>query len=414
MAQPISGHATFDYTEQDVENYVVDPEVSRTIVRKYDQRVLPMVFCMYLFSALDRGNLANVKTNTLEKDLVLPFRYLSPSVLTAMTVMLSTCAVVGGFLTRRFGPIRMLPIYKLSWASMALINAAARNSGGIVTMRFFLAWVFQANVALAGWMILFIIEGGMTVVVALISMWILPHYPQRAAFLSALEKEVADALKRVNTPFNYTEFFAPLREWKFYVLAVLAVVHLFLDSSSNIRIIGRFNLGEVKTNLYTVAPYCAATLYMWANAWASDRVRQRSPFLIGALSLTTIECIILAALPVTAIGSGYFACFLITMGAFGPLSLFHSWHNNNDPSENGRAFRTGSLTFATNSGGFVSANIFLNSDAPKYTHAVIVSASLQVAGIAIAPGLRGYISLDNRRRNRKQGVNWVRLFSPFY
>ncbi|KAJ7469299.1 major facilitator superfamily domain-containing protein [Mycena galericulata] len=148
-----------------------------------------------------------------------------------------TCAVVGGFLTRRFGPTRMLPTYMLGWASMALINAAARNFDGIVTMRFFLgmfegcfrasvtiyftsfytsgelgkrmaAWypsaaisgafsgllaygVFQVNVALTGWKILFIIEGWITVVVALISIWILPDYPQRAAFLSPLDKEVA-------------------------------------------------------------------------------------------------------------------------------------------------------------------------------------------------------------------------------
>lgn len=57
------------------------------------------------------------------------------------------------------------------------------------------------------------------------------------------------------------------------------------------QIIGRFKLGKVNTNLYTVAPYCAATLFLWANAWASDYVRQRSPFLVGAMTLTTIGCV---------------------------------------------------------------------------------------------------------------------------
>ncbi|KAJ7445260.1 major facilitator superfamily domain-containing protein, partial [Mycena latifolia] len=455
---------TFEYTEEEVENYVIDPEISRTITRKYDQRILPMIFFMYLFSALDRGNLcalSNLNTDTLEKDLGLEGNQYN-SVLTTMTVMFASCAIVGGFLTRRFGPTRMLPLYMLGWGSMALINAGARNFGGIVVIRFFLgmfegffgpsvtiyltsfytrgelgkrmaAWyssaaisgafagllaygVFHADAVLSGWKILFIIEGGMTVIVALISMVVLPNYPQKAGFLTPLEKEVAvmrllkDASKTVNAPFNYTEFFAPLREWKFYVFAVFAVCYGTASSTATTfmpQIIGRFKLGKVKTNLYTVAPYCAATLYLLANAWASDRVRQRSLFLVGAMSLTTIGCIILAALPITAIGPGYFACFLITMGAFVPTCLFHSWHNNNDPSENGRAFRTGFLTFAANAGGLVSANIFLNSDAPKYTHALIISACLQVTGISIALGMRTYMALDNRRRNREQGVSWT-------
>ncbi|KAJ6556540.1 major facilitator superfamily domain-containing protein [Mycena vulgaris] len=455
---------TFDYTQEEIDNYVIDPEISRIITRKYDQRIIPMVFFMYLFSALDRGNLSNAKTDTLEKDVGLTGNQYN-SVLTTMTVMFASCAIVGGFLTRRFGPTRMLPLYMLGWGSMALINIAARNFGGIIVIRFFLgmfegffgpsvtiyltsfytrgelgkrmaAWyssaaisgafagllaygVFHADAVLSGWKILFIIEGGMTIVVALIAMQVavvLPNYPQQASFLTPLEKEVAvmrllkDASKSVNAPFNYTEFFAPLREWKFYVFAVFAVCYGTASSTATTfmpQIIGRFNLGKVKTNLYTVAPYCAATLYLWANAWASDRLRQRSLFLVAAMTLTTIGCIILVALPITDIGPGYFACFLITMGAFVPTALFHSWHNNNDPSENGRAFRTGFLTFAANAGGLVSANIFLNSDAPKYTHALIISACLQVTGISIALGMRTYMALDNRRRNREQGVNWT-------
>lgn len=452
---------TFDYTSEEIENYVIDPEISRIITRKYDQRIIPMVFSMYLFSALDRGNLGNAKTDTLEKDLGLKGNQYN-NILTTMIAMFASCAVVGGFLTRRFGPTRMLPLYMLGWGIMALINAAARNYGGILAIRFFLgmfegffgpsitiyltsfytrgelgkrmaAWyssaavsgafagllaygVFHADAVLAGWKILFIIEGGMTVLVALIAIAVLPNYPQTAAFLTPLEKEVGvmrllkDASKSVNAPFSYTEFFAPLREWQFYVFTIFAVCYGTASSTATTflpQIIGRFNLGKVKTNLYTVAPYCIATLYLLASAWASDRLRQRSIFLVGAMSLTTIGCIILVALPMKAIGPGYFACFLITMGAFVPTSLFHSWHNNNDPSENGRAFRTGFLTFAANSGGLVSANIFLNSDAPKYTHALIISACLQVTGISIALGMRTYMALDNRRRNREQGVNWT-------
>lgn len=48
----------FVYTSDQVDAYVVDPAISRQVVRAYDLRILPLSFFMYLFSALDRGNIS--------------------------------------------------------------------------------------------------------------------------------------------------------------------------------------------------------------------------------------------------------------------------------------------------------------------------------------------------------------------
>ena len=66
---------------------------------------------------------------------------------------------------------------------------------------------------------------------------------------------------------------------------------------------------------------------------------------------------------------------------------------------------SGCLTFAANAGSLISSNIFLDSWAPKYTKALIISACLQVLGIIILACMRTYMMLQNRRRNREQGVN---------
>lgn len=99
---------------------------------------------------------------------------------------------------------------------------------------------------------------------------------------------------------------------------------------------------------------------MLATAYASDRARERGLPLASALALVIVGCLLLSALPATGgdtVGPAYFATFLITMGAYTPSCLFHAWHQCNDPSEDGRAFRVGSLTFLANTGGFVSANV---------------------------------------------------------
>jgi hypothetical protein len=49
--------------------YIVDHHAERALCRKFDFRLLPVLALMYLFNALDKGNLGNAKTDGLEKDL---------------------------------------------------------------------------------------------------------------------------------------------------------------------------------------------------------------------------------------------------------------------------------------------------------------------------------------------------------
>jgi hypothetical protein len=48
---------------------IVDHQAERALCRKFDYRLLPVLAVMYLFNALDKGNLGNAKTDGLEKDL---------------------------------------------------------------------------------------------------------------------------------------------------------------------------------------------------------------------------------------------------------------------------------------------------------------------------------------------------------
>ncbi|KAJ7691028.1 hypothetical protein B0H17DRAFT_1134047 [Mycena rosella] len=53
--------STFEYTEKEIQNYVVDSQISRIVTRKYDQRVNPMLFLVWPVDQF-------LQTNTLEKD----------------------------------------------------------------------------------------------------------------------------------------------------------------------------------------------------------------------------------------------------------------------------------------------------------------------------------------------------------
>ncbi|KAF8922379.1 major facilitator superfamily domain-containing protein [Mucidula mucida] len=436
----------YQYSPAEVEGFTVDPATSRHICRQYDLRIMPIIFCMYLFSALDRGNLGNAKTDGLNNDLGLVGNQYN-NILTIQSATFAGMAIFGGYITKRFGASRMMPTYMFF--------------GGIMIVRYFLGsfeglfgptvpiyltsfytrgelakrlavWysstaisgafsgllsygVFQIESSIPGWKILFLIEGGLTVLVAIIASFTLPAFPQRCPWLTDNEKEVAvmrllkDSSQSVDAEFTHKEFFAPAKDWKFYILMIFALTYGTASSTATTflpQLISRFEFSAVKTNLYTVAPNLVAVVYLLTIASLSDFFRQRTIFLAVAMTTTMTGCIILAATSIHQIGVGYFACFLIQCGAHVPTTMFHSWHNNNDPSENGRAFRTGTLTLAANAGSLISANIFLDSWAPKYTKALIISACLQVLGISIVLSLRTYMALENKKRNKQQGVNW--------
>lgn len=44
----------------------IDPQAERSIVWKFDLRILPVLAVMYLFNSLDKSNLGNAKTAGLE------------------------------------------------------------------------------------------------------------------------------------------------------------------------------------------------------------------------------------------------------------------------------------------------------------------------------------------------------------
>ena len=141
-------------------------------------------------------------------------------------------------LGKRFSPARVLPVLMFSFGSFTLLSSAARNFGGMFTLRWFLGMseaaffplviyylttfyrrgelarrlaifyaasnianafsgliafgVFQIkNSTIPNWRYLFIIEGSVTVLFSCFAFWYLPRSASEATFLSPDEKALA-------------------------------------------------------------------------------------------------------------------------------------------------------------------------------------------------------------------------------
>ncbi|KAK0457192.1 major facilitator superfamily domain-containing protein [Desarmillaria tabescens] len=356
--------------------YRFDPKVEQRVVRKLDARLMPLIFCLYIFNAIDRSNLGNAKTEGLETDLHFHGNDYS-IMLSVFYIPFCTLTVPAIALSKKIGAKVALPLYMFTFGGLCMINAAVKNFVGCLVVQLFLGaaeagfavtiiWrgelgkrvavffsalafaggfsgliaygVFQPDIRLQGWQLLFLVEGAATVFFSILAIFILPVNIDSAPFFSSEEKHVAwtrilrDWSAVMNEKLTSQAFFAPLKDWKLYVWALIAICYGVASSSTGTflpQIIGRMGKSNLTTNLLTVAPNFVGGFAVLLTAASSDYFRERSLHIAGTMTVTMIGFIVLDTVDVSKTGIQYFGSFLLCLGAFTPSTVFHVWHNCN-------------------------------------------------------------------------------------
>ncbi|KAI2465166.1 putative MFS transporter [Annulohypoxylon bovei var. microspora] len=441
----------------------IDSAAERALCRKFDLRLLPVLAIMYLFNALDKGNLGNAQTAGLSKDL--HFKdgqynqivgiFFVPYVLFAPPV-----AMLG----KKYNPARVLPLLMFCFGSFTLLTSATTNFGGIFALRWFLGMaesaffplviyyqttfyrrgelarrlavfyaasnianafsgllafgVFQIKSTLVDhpWRWLFIVEGSVTVCFSIFAFFYLPRSAAEARFLNEEEKALAyrrvqiDSSSIVNEKFNLRESLKIFKRPTTYCFLIIEIclgvplqgVSLFLP-----QIVQRLVDNTVTINLYTVAPNVTGAVMLLILAFTSDGLRIRFPFVCLGFAFTFIGFIIYAAIDDVhaQIRVAYFATFMMCWGTSAPSVLLSTWYNNNIAHEGERLTLTSVGVPLANLMGLIPSYIFQAKDAPKYTPALITTACFGATGCLVAGCLGLFMLWDNKSRNSRQGVN---------
>lgn len=110
------------------------PTYSPTTVRKLDCYLLPYLTLMYFFNSVDRSNLGNAKTDGLDKDLHFVGNDYSLLIL-LFYIPFGTLDLPLNLLTKRFSARWVLPSLMTFWGSIALLQCATKNFGGLLALR---------------------------------------------------------------------------------------------------------------------------------------------------------------------------------------------------------------------------------------------------------------------------------------
>ncbi|KAK4866531.1 hypothetical protein LT330_008463 [Penicillium expansum] len=415
--QPASNNVDWD------EEY--SPPEQRKIIHRIDRRLILMSGLAYCISMIDRTNLGMAAVAGMTDDLGLAGTRYSIMILiffVPYVLLQPPMAVV----TRKVGPRFFLGSIILSWGAILVGMGFSKNWKHMVMTRALLgaleagyfpgcvyllsSWYVRYDVqkrfsifylfgcvasALAGvlayglsqmdgiqgiqgWRWIFIMEGVLSCVVGVLTLFFLVDFPDRAykswRFLS--EKECAFIVRRINRdradgdaePFSMKRFLAPSLDLKIWGFAMI-----FFCITTNTYAISYFlpiilrqgmGYGVAASQCLVAPPFGLAAILMLITSWLGDKYRMRGPILAFNALIGIIGLPIMGFAENNAVR--YFGVFLAVAGSNANVPASMAYQANNIRGQWTRALSSATLVGFGGIGGIVSSLVFREQDAPIY------------------------------------------------
>ncbi|CAH0017082.1 unnamed protein product [Clonostachys rhizophaga] len=450
------------------------PEQESRIKKKIDMYLLPMLAIMYLVSYLDRSNRPGRKLLTylqtvgnaaiigLKEDLKLTAEQYNLC-LTIFFIPYSLFEIPSNLMLKVLKPSKWIGIMMVTWGTIATLMGLVKGFPGLMAARFFLAigeagffpaasyiltmWyrrheiqlragifysagAFSGAVSgllaylinkmngvagLEGWRWVFILEGLLTVVIALCAFFVLPDDPASCKFLTEEEKAIVAHRLRHDTGTTQGSYDANEKfQWKFVWSAlsdykVWAVVVAYWGSAIPIygfiytlpTVLKELGYTAEIAQLMTMPIYAAAVVALLLTAFLSDRAGDRSLFVIVPLMIGGAGLIGLLAIPKKGVAPGalYAMLFLVAMGLYSIVCGTVAWTANNLAGPWKRSVGMALMISVGNLGGAVGTNIYLTREAPYYWTGYGTSLGVIVLSLGATMFLRFKFKQINAQRD---------------
>ncbi|RFU27598.1 hypothetical protein B7463_g8722, partial [Scytalidium lignicola] len=459
---PAESKQEFEYlVATEVDLVELTEEEKKRVVRKLDWIFIPQITWLYILSYLDRGNIGNAKIAGMATDLnlhgsqynvalmvfficyglfevpsnivlklVRPSMWISSLMIAWEVITTLTCLVKSyeGLVTVRFllgiseagfwpGVVFLLTLWYTRYEvqkRMAIVFCGASLAGAFSGLLAYAIVKMDGIAGLAGWRWIYLLEGIITVISAVVILFTLPDSPQHSRFLTEREKKFCISRLQIETGsgqgrvtnedrISVKYVMAALKEWKIW-MGVVAVwgnsVTVYGFTYTVPSVINQLGYSASNAQLMTVPIYIFCMLGTLGMAIASDRVKQRSPFVIGGFLSGSLGFIALLAIPHPKYpGVTYGFLFLAAFGIYAPIVPLVRWFANNLAPSSKRAVGTATiLTMAALFGGFAGSNMFPDYTAPHYYPGYSVSfAIMLIASLAAYILRRSYDKLNRER-----------------
>ncbi|KAI0198828.1 allantoate permease [Astrocystis sublimbata] len=433
--------------------------MTKKVMRKVDLHLLPLLVLMYLLNFLDRNNLSQARLGTLEEDLNMSGTdfNLATSILFVGYLLMQ---LPSNLLLTRARPSVFLGIAMGIWGVISASQAAVQSFGGLVATRFFLgfaeapffpgaiflmsSWYTRAEMAhriawfysgsalanafgglfgagvlsnlsgahgITGWRWLFIIEGTITVAVAIIAAFILPNYPTTTKWLTPEEQAYAQWRLVDDTGEADLADASSIKEGvkmafkdpRLYLFTLLQHVSILSQAFQYFfpTIAKSLGYGDIETLLLTVPIWITTFLVSLVATWTSSHFNDRSLHIVSLMLISVAGNII--AVSTLNKAARFFALFLMPIGAVTSYEIILAWVANSFPRP--LVKRSACISFANvigNSANIYGSYMFPESDGPGYLPGGAATAGVAFLVAVLALVTRFVLQKENKRLEEQE------------
>ncbi|OCF34043.1 hypothetical protein I316_04390 [Kwoniella heveanensis BCC8398] len=432
----------------------------KRLVAKIDRNLVPWMTLLFTMSFLDRINIGTAKLAGLNTDLGLTsLQYNTASMIFFVSYV--AAEVPSNLVLKKFRPSRWIPFIMIVWSLFQIFMGLVTNYHQLLAMRFCLGlaesglfpgisffltgWykrkeaskrisLFFAGAVLAGafggilgyalsrmdgvggkagWSWIFIIEGLLSFVIGIASIWMVHDWPDQAKFLTPLEKEMALLRLKEDTgvmqegTFSWKVIRRALKDWKtptfmlMYIGCAEPIYSQSLFSPTIIAALGRFTTPQ--SLLLSTPPYVLAFITTMTTAYFSDKTGKRGIFLMFWSSMAAIGYLLFLTIPIKHSGALYFAVFLTTCSIAPCIATTIVWSGNTFGNHYKKATSMGFIFSLGNSGGIISSQVYRGKDSPRFL--VGQGVTFGFSCICLLASITMYFGLrrENARRERVYG-----------
>ncbi|KAF3810463.1 putative transporter [Colletotrichum gloeosporioides] len=440
--------------------YVSDPERSgfdqaatKRLLRKMDWALIPFLALLYLLSFLDRTNIGNARLAGIETDLGM--KGLDYNVALSVFFPWYVAAEIPSNLAmKRFRPSIWIPSIMIAWGICCTLMGLVHNYAGLLAARmalglaegglfpgityyitmwyrrhecgFRMAIFFSAATAAGafgglargivemkgvggkpGWAWIFILEGIITLAVAVAAFFIMNDYPATAKFLTTAEKEeVTRRLEQDRSAladeFDMAYFWDALKDWKIWVHMLITIgiyTPLYSYSLFLPTIVQGLGYTNNTAQLMTVPPYVVACVCCISGGWLADRHRQRGIYMIFFCAVGIIGFIMLLA--AKSNGVKYAGCFFAASGIYPNVPQGVAWNGNNIGGSVKRGVGIAMHVGFGNLGGAIAGFLYQAKDKPHYYPGHGTLLSTMTMSMILSTFMTIYLRRENARRDRE-------------
>jgi MFS family permease len=407
-----------------------EKSLNRALNRKLDFFVLPFLSLLYLFNGLDRGNIGNAQTQGFATHIGATANDVNDAVSLFFVTFVIFQPISSGC-GRIVGPKYWIPFLMISWGALTIGNAFIHGRGQLIAIRlliglfeagfyptalFYLSTfytrfdlglrmgIFFGQYAVAGafsgaiaygifhlkghlqnWQYLFIIEGSLTIFIALVTLFWLPAGPSSAWFLTPAEREYAtERIRRDNEKFvvhddepetrlhltshrlTKRDVIETAKDWKLWTVLICNICASVPSQAFSVFlpvVVKGIGFTSIQANLMSVPPYVCGAVGLYLFTFSSDRHKERGFHIIGGL----VICLIGLIMTVTILNNSgrYVALCILLLGSYIMAPLTMAWLSGNTPAPGKRSLVLGVNGFG-NLAGVIGAQLFRSQYAPRY------------------------------------------------